>query len=101
MKRFTTKMRRLTVLVAIALLLVASTALAQSGDYDLSWFTVDGGGGKVSNGGSGYTLMGTAGQPEPGPALTGGDYVLVGGFWPVGAAAAEYEIYLPLILRDF
>ena len=34
---------------AIALLLAVSTALAQGGGYDLSWFTVDGGGGTFSN----------------------------------------------------
>ena len=73
-------------LVLVAGLLLASAVLAQTGDgYDLTWWTVDGGGGTVS--GSGYTLTGTAGQPEPGPALTGGDYTLYSGFWPGGGEA--------------
>ena len=100
---------RTAVLVVIALFLAASTALvrAQAGgtlgatgelgsDYDLSWFTVDGGGGTVSGGG--HMLAGTAGQWEPGMALRGGGYTLGGGFWE-GAATGNW-IYLPLVMRD-
>ena len=80
-------MRRVRLLLAVALtLIVASAALAQSGNgYDLTWWTVDGGGGQVQGGG--YTLTGTAGQPEPGPVLAGGDYTLHSGFWPAAPAA--------------
>ena len=71
-------------------------ALAQSsGDYDLTWSTVDGGGWTFSTGGA-YSLGGTAGQPDAG-ALTGGEYALVGGFWVGGAV--PYRLYLPLIVR--
>ncbi len=91
---------RMTVLVAIALLLAGSTALAQSGDgYDLTWWTVDGGGASGDAGGNGYTLDGAIGQPDAG-ALTGNDYTLVGGFWH-GGVALDQHIYLPLMLRDF
>ncbi len=87
------------VLVTLALLLVVSTALAQTGgDYDLYWSTIDGGGGESHGGG--YSLMGTAGQPDAGAALSGGAYTLVGGFWP-GAAEAGAPIYLPFILRRY
>jgi len=96
MKRFTMT-GRTTVLVTIALLLIVSTALARSG-YDLSWWTVDGGGGTASGGS--YTLVGTIGQPDAG-ILTGGDYTLGGGFWGGGVAAAGYKVYLPLILRQY
>jgi hypothetical protein len=74
-------MKRFTLLIApLALLLVTSIAWAQSGGgYDLTWWTVDGGGATASGGD--YTLIGTAGQPEPGPALSGGDFTLIGGFW--------------------
>jgi hypothetical protein len=98
MKRFT--ITGLTAaLVALALLLIVSTALAQTGgDYDLSWSTIDGGGGESHGGG--YHLMGTAGQPDAGTALSGGAYTLVGGFWP-GAAEASAPIYLPVILRQY
>lgn len=88
----------LSVVLSLAVgLALVGVVLGQSGSgYDLSWWTVDGGGDKVTGGG--YTLVGTAGQPEAGQALTGGGYTLIGGFWP-GAAAAGYEIYLPLVLR--
>jgi hypothetical protein len=68
-------------LVLAALLLLVSVVLAQGG-YDISWFTVDGGGG-TSSGGA-YTLSGTAGQPDAG-VLGGGTYTVTGGFW-AGAA---------------
>ncbi len=95
MKHFTMT-GRTTVLVTIALLLIVSTALARSG-YDLSWWTVDGGGGTASGGS--YILVGAIGQPDAG-ILTGGDYTLGGGFWG-GGVAAGYKVYLPMILRQY
>ncbi len=92
-------LNRLTVLVALALLIfvfVAQSA-AQTGDgYDLTWNTVDGGGYMFSTGGN-YSLGGTIGQPDAGE-LTGGNYVLSGGFWSGGIA--QYRIYLPLTLKN-
>jgi len=77
-------------------LLMVSVALAQSGGgYDLTWWTADGGGSRLT--GSSYVLQGTAGQPDAG-ALNGGGYSLAGGFWG-GGAAAGYDLFLPLILR--
>jgi len=103
--RFTTRAFRLLALTI--LLLAPGAALAQSGSgpsaslgtgYDLSWFTVDGGGG-LSAGGD-YALGGTAGQPDAG-TLAGGNYVLAGGFWGGGGLVepGEHHIYLPLVLR--
>ena len=91
-------MKRATVFLTLAaVLLLVPVVLAQSGgDYDLTWNTVDSGGGTFSTGGD-YSLGGTIGQPDAG-VLTGGDYTLGGGFW--GGAAAEYRIYLPLVLRN-
>jgi len=88
-------------LIACLLLLAAVPVLAQSGaGYDLSWNTVNGGGGSFSTGGI-YSLGGTAGQPDAG-LVTGGAYTLAGGFWPGGAVGApEYIIYLPLVLRNY
>ena len=99
MKHFTMTSRT-TVLATIALLLAVSMALAWSG-FDVSWWTVDGGGGSASGGP--YTLAGAVGQPEAGPALTGGDYALIGGFWyGTGPAAAPemHLLYLPLVVRN-
>jgi len=82
------------------LLLAAVPVLAQSGaGYDLTWSTVDGGGGTFSVGG-GYSLAGTAGQPDAGQ-LTGGDYSLAGGFWSGGVqTGSPYRVYLPVVLRN-
>ena len=64
--------------------------------FDLSWWTADGGGAMFSTGGS-YSLGSTIGQPDAG-TLSGGSYSLNGGFW--GGAAANYRIYLPLVLKS-
>jgi hypothetical protein len=50
----------------------------QAAPYEISWFSVDGGGG-TSTGGL-YSVSGTIGQPDAG-AATGGPYSLLGGFW--------------------
>jgi hypothetical protein len=79
---------------------VVPLALAQTGsDYDLSWWTVDGGGATLSTG-EGYRLSGSAGQPDAG-VLEGGGCTLLGGFWRGGEVAGQsYEVYLPLLLRS-
>ncbi len=86
-------------LLLAVLLLPATVAVAQSGSgYDLSWWTVDGGGTTGGSEAHPYSLGGTAGQPDA-AVWRGGDYTLAGGFWG-GAAAGPYAIYLPLVLRD-
>lgn len=76
-------------LLALALsLLAGGMSLAQTGgDFDLSWWTVDGGGGVAS--GDGFGLTGSVGQPEMAPALTGGDFTLTSGFWPGESSGGE------------
>jgi len=50
-------------LVILALVLTGGVALAQTGNGDdLSWWTVDGGGGQGSGGG--YTRVGSSGQAD-------------------------------------
>lgn len=70
---------------------------------------VTGGGGGLPNGGpggrveaGGYALNYTIGQPVVG-VNSEGDYALCAGFWCGGEAEAapEYEIYLPLVVRNF
>ena len=69
----------LTILTAATLL--ASDARAQSGGgYDLSWWTIDGGGVTFATGGT-FNLGGTAGQPDASNELAGGAFRLTGGFW--------------------
>jgi hypothetical protein len=48
-------------------------------EYSIDWSTMDGGGG-TSTGGV-YSVNGTIGQPEAGPAMTNGQYAVMGGFW--------------------
>lgn len=78
-------------------------ALAQNGgEYDLSWWTLDGGGDALAGSGTSglYTLIGASGQPDAG-VLAGGGYTLEGGFWTsVGIAEIEHTIYLPVVLRS-
>ncbi|MBN1580201.1 MAG: hypothetical protein JXA89_05820 [Anaerolineae bacterium] len=81
--------------LAVLFLPVTVTFAQSGGGYDISWWTVDGGG-IIANESSGYTLGGTAGQPDA-AVWSGGDYALAGGFW--GGVAVEYRIYLPLVLR--
>ena len=74
--------KKATNAVALLLLFMLSPALAQSGGpYELSWSTIDGGGG-MSIGGP-YALTGTIGQPDAAYSA-GGNYELLGGFWPGG-----------------
>jgi len=88
-------MKRKVVTLTLAFLLAfASVALAGSVAYELTWFTVDGGGG--ASAGGGYALVGTAGQPDT-AVLSGGTYTLAGGFWP-GVEALSLR-YLPIIMR--
>ncbi len=51
---------------------------APANPYKLSWWTVDGGGGKSASGA--LILEGTSGQPDAGKAA-GGFYTLASGFW--------------------
>ncbi len=83
-------------LIALPVLARSQTAPAAS-SYNLSWYTIDGGGAMNVSGG-GYSLNGTIGQPDAG-VLSGSGYTLVGGFW--GGAAINYNIYLPLVLKNF
>ena len=87
---------RLLILAALLLLVSSVSAATLTPDYDLSWWTVDGGGTTLSTG-EGYTLGGTAGQPDAG-VLTGEGYTLAGGFW--GGVSIEYSVLLPLVVRN-
>ena len=70
--------KQVIIVTILVLGLIASSSLGQ---YELSWYTVDGGGG-MSSGGP-YTLTGTIGQPDAAWSK-GGQYELLGGFWPGG-----------------
>ncbi|MHC4326330.1 MAG: hypothetical protein ACYSUX_18825 [Planctomycetota bacterium] len=70
-----------TILV-LGLGLMAMPVNAQSsGPYELSWYTIDGGGGRSSGGQ--YELLSTIGQSDAAWS-SGGNYELLGGFLPGG-----------------
>jgi hypothetical protein len=78
MKNETTIIHSLKIWVLLIIISIASSASSQ---YELSWYTIDGGGGR-STGGP-YTLTGTIGQPDAAYSA-GGNYELLGGFWSGG-----------------
>jgi hypothetical protein len=57
--------------------------------YSINWYSIDGGGG-TSTGGV-YSVSGTIGQPDAGPAMTGGPYSLQGGFWAAAVAVQTLD----------
>ena len=82
--------RVVVILQVFFLLIVASASVRADGPYEISWSTIDGGGGR-SSGGS-YEVVGTIGQPDA--AYSTGDYELIGGFWPGGPLCiVEFEDY--------
>ena len=83
--------------LGLVLLGVVSAAWAASpaATYDLTWYSIDGGGGSVAGGV--YSLGGTVGQADAG-VLQGGVYSLNGGFW--AGAAVDFRTYLPLVARQ-
>ncbi len=78
----------LSVILSAGVLTVCGAAFA-NGPFEMDWHTLDGGGG-YSAGGD-FELEGTIGQHDAGPTtgpMTGGDFELVGGFWPVANVCA-------------
>jgi hypothetical protein len=79
------------VVFVICLSLVSHTLAQSGGDYELTWSTIDGGGG-VSSGGP-YELIATIGQPDAAYSAVG-NYELLGGFWPGGPLCfVDFEHY--------
>lgn len=73
--------------LALALVFCAapSSGFAAPGDdFDLTWHTIDGGGGTSTGGG--FELTGTIGQHDAG-AMSGGEFTIFGGFWVGGDVA--------------
>jgi len=87
-------------LIALMFILVTSLAVARSVDtLNLTWSTIDGGGGVSGNGD--YALAGTIGQPDAGE-MSEGNFTLYGGFWQDGLVikAPDHTIYLPFLTNQ-
>jgi hypothetical protein len=80
--------------ILMVILLLASVALAQ-GNYDLSWRVIAGGSRQMQS--ASYTMMGTVGQPLAG-LMGNSRHSLGSSFW--SGAAAEYRVYLPIVVRN-
>jgi len=68
------------------LVLVVATSFsftASPQSYSIDWYKIAGGGG-TSTGGV-YSVSGTIGQHDAGGGLSGGNYVVTGGFWAIYA----------------
>ena len=76
-------------LIAAAFALIF-TGRASAKPYTVPWFTVDGGGAMFSSGGN-FTVGGTIGQPDAGPANTATGLVVQGGFWTVSVCVADFD----------
>jgi len=74
-------MNNILLCITVLLMLGVTSAAALADDFDVDWYTVDGGGEMWTTGGD-YELSGTIAQPDAGGAMTGGDFELTGGFWP-------------------
>ena len=64
----------------------------EQAEFDLSWYTMDGGGATFTTGGT-FTLGGTIGQHDAG-TLSGGTFTIAGGFWGfLTATACTCQLY--------
>jgi hypothetical protein len=95
-KQFNFRQASVVILAGGILLALASIAFAQvSSNYDLSWHGIGGGIGQMES--TGHSLQGTLGQTATEP-MTSDRHTLCNGFWCEGTG--EFEVYLPLVLRD-
>jgi hypothetical protein len=93
---------RFLLFTAILLAPAASSAWAQTGGpYELSWASIDSGGGPMDGGV--YDLVSTVGQPEAGDTQRGGGYSLNAGLVDAGKSGGEpapmRKVYLPHVIR--
>lgn len=79
-------MRRAPILVASTLCAVLVAGAAHA--FDLTKWTLDGGGGRSSGGA--FVVEGTVGQPDA-QTSAGGAFVLRGGYWGAGETATGVE----------
>ena len=83
--------------VKLGLGLLLTFALTVHAQYEINWFTFDGGGGTST--GSVYSVSGTVGQADA-ATVTGGNYVLTGGFWSYAGVIQSEDAPVLRIIRD-
>jgi hypothetical protein len=82
--------------VAVLAVLAGVVAAQESDQFDLSWYTLDGGSGVQA--GTQYGLAGTVGEPLPGRA-SGRYFGMTGGYDPAAPEAVLHHVYLPVVFR--
>jgi hypothetical protein len=83
--------RSLIVLPATLAVIVSAAPDPGPPTFDLSWNTMDAGGGTTTSTSGAFELSGTIGQPDasaPGAMIGSGGLTLTGGFWIAAAPAA-------------
>ena len=70
--------RRLLIATIAPAVLAGLAQSASAQPFDISWYTIDAGGG--TSAGGAFQLSGTIGQHDAG-VMSGGQYTLTGGFW--------------------
>lgn len=76
----------------ISIALTCSAPAAQGQTFEIPWYTIDGGGGFSA--GENFQMQGTIGQHDASEPMTGGNFVLTGGFW------AATTVQDPVLLGD-
>lgn len=81
-------MKRILPILSLFVVLLTATVIvfAQGNILDLTWYTLDSGGGQSS--GNDFVLNGTIGQTDAG-LLSGGGFTLYGGFWQIDCLSPE------------
>src|SRR5580765_1321498 len=85
-----------TFLTGLLIQLGLSSMLGQT--YSIDWHTIDGGGGTGTGGA--YSVSGTIGQPDAGPAMSGGNFSITGGFWSLLAVQTPRAPLLTITLSS-
>ena len=75
------KRRRTSAIIVSVFSLTFLTVVTAHADYEIDWYTIDGGGG-TSSGGN-YVLSGTIGQADAAESQ-GSNFIVAGGFWSGG-----------------
>lgn len=97
------KQKALGILIVIVLLIssISFISAKNSGNYDIPWHTIAGGGGNSKN--SNYEVTGTIGQAIVGFSKNE-TYSVGSGFWNANTSLGttgdtEYSIFLPIVIR--
>lgn len=90
-------MQKILIVLICLGLLSGGVVWASTQQFDVAWWTVDGGGGTSTDGR--FAISGTIGQGDAGTAVSNERYTISGGFWQLENTAPSEKIYLPIARR--